>query len=75
MLNNCSINTLFIEIYKNQIFIFDFHSICVYMFGLSFLTALNIYKNNFKGRHSWCKWLQFDANVLHKHIVTRDNFL
>ena len=51
ILDSCSIDTLYIEIYENQIFSYDFHPICVYMFGLSFLTTLNIYKVYFKGRH------------------------
>ena len=73
MLDNYSIDTLSIKIYENQIFSFDFHPIRVYMFRLSFLTTLNIYKNYFKGHHSWCKWVQLDAKVFHKHIVTEDN--
>ena len=73
MLNSCSIDTLFIEIYESQIFSSDFTPICVYMFGFSFLTTLNIYKDYFKGHHSWCKWVQFDAKVFHKHIVGGDN--
>ena len=74
MLDSCSIDTLFFEIYENQIFNSDFHPIHVYMFGFSFLTTLNIYKDYFKGRYSWCKWVQLDAKVFHKHIVTKDNF-
>ena len=73
MLNNCLIDTLSIEIYENQIFSSDFTPIHEYLFRLSFLKALNIYKDYFKGRHSWCKWVQVDAKVFHKHIVTRDN--
>ena len=41
-----------IEVYEKQIFSSDFHPICVYMFGLSFLTTLNIYKDDFKGHHT-----------------------
>ena len=73
MLDNYSIDTLSIKIYENQIFSFDFHPIHVYMFWLFFLTTLNIYKDYFKGRHSWCKWVQLDAKVFHKHIVIADN--
>ena len=73
MLDSCSIDTLSIEIYENKIFNYDFYPIRVYMFGLSFLTTLNIYKDYFKGRHSWCKWVQLDAKVFHKYIVTGDN--
>ena len=73
MLDSCSIDILSIEIYENQIFSSDFHPIRVYTFGLSFLTTLNIYKDYFKGCHNWCKWVQLDAKVFHKYIVTRDN--
>ena len=73
MLDKCSIDKLSIEIYENQIFNSDFHPIHVYMFGLSFFTTLNIYNDYFKNRHSWCKWVQLDAKVFHKHIVTEDN--
>ena len=52
MLDKCSIDKLSIEIYENKIFNSDFTPIRVYMFGLSFLTTLNIYKDNFKGHHS-----------------------
>ena len=72
MLNNCSIDNLSIKIYENQIFSSDFIPIRVYLFRFSFLTTLNIYKNYFKGRNSWCKWVQLDAKVLHKHIVIGD---
>ena len=44
-----SIDKLSIEFYEKQIFSSDFHSIRVYMFGLSFLTTLNLYKDYFKG--------------------------
>ena len=65
MLDSCSIDTLSIKIYENHIFSFDFHPIRVYIFGISFLTTLNIYKDYFKGRHNWCKWVQLDAKVFH----------
>ena len=52
MLDSFSIDKLSIEIYENQIFNFDFTLIHIYMFMLSFLTTLNIYKDYFKGRHS-----------------------
>ena len=50
ILDNCSADTLFIEIYENQFFRFDFTHIHVYVFQLSFLSTLNIYKDYFKGR-------------------------
>jgi len=51
MLDNCLIDTLSIEIYENQFFKFYFMHIHVYVFRLSFLITLNIYKDYFKGRH------------------------
>ena len=72
MLDSYSIDKLSIKIYENQIFNSNFTPICVYMFRLFFLTTLNIYKDYFKGCHSWCKWVQLDVKVFHKHIVTRD---
>ena len=50
MLDSFSTNKLSIEVYENQFFRADFTSIREYMFGLSFLTILNIYKDCFKGR-------------------------
>ena len=58
MLDNCSIDNLSIEIYENQFFKSDFTQIRVYMFRLSFLTTLNIYKDYFKSSHSGCNLLQ-----------------
>ena len=49
MLDSFSIDKLFVEIYEKQIFSSDFHPIRGYMFKLSFLTTLNIYKGCFKG--------------------------
>ena len=54
MFDSCSIDKLSIKIYENQIFSFDFTLIRVYMFGISFFTTLNIYKDYFKGR----QWLR-----------------
>ena len=45
-----STDKLSIEVYEKKIFSSNFHPIRVYMFRLSFLTTLNIYKNYFKGR-------------------------
>ena len=45
-----SIDTLSVEVYEIQFFRADFTSISEYMFRLSFLTTLNIYKDYFKGR-------------------------
>ena len=41
---------LSIEVYKIQFFKTDFTPIREYVFRLSFLTPLNIYKDYFKGR-------------------------
>ena len=51
MLDSYSIDNLSIEIYEYQFFRFDFTHIHLYLFRLSFLTTLNIYKDYFKGRH------------------------
>ena len=67
MLNSCSIDTLSIEIYENQFFRFDFMHIHVYVFRLSFLTTLNMYKDYFKGRQRLCKC---EAKLLFMQIVT-----
>ena len=65
MLESCSIDKLSIEIYENQIFSSDFTPIIVYFFRLSFLITLNIYKDYFKGRHSWYNWMQkFFTSIL-----------
>ena len=57
MLDSFSINNLSIKIYENRFFKFDFTQIRVYLFKLSFLIILNIYKDYFKNRHNWCKWM------------------
>ena len=74
MLKSCSIDNLSIEIYENQYFRSNFTQIYVYLFRLSFLTTLNIYKDYFKGPHNVCKLMKLDANVLFKQIVTGDKF-
>ena len=51
MLDSCSTDTLSIEIYENIFLRSDFMHIHVYVFRLSFLTTLNIYKDYFKGHH------------------------
>ena len=50
MLDSFSTDKLPIEVYENQFFRADFTLIREYMFGLSFLTTLNTYKDCFKGR-------------------------
>ena len=49
------IDTLSVEVYEIQFFKADFTPIREYMFRLSFLTTLNIYKNYLKGRQRLCK--------------------
>ena len=56
-LYSCSTNRISIEVYETQFFRIVFHPICECMFGLSFLTTLNIYKDYFKG----CKRLHIVA--------------
>ena len=46
------IDTLSVEVYEIQFFRSNFTPIRKYVFRLSFLTTLNIYKDCFKGRHS-----------------------
>ena len=72
MLDSCSIDNLSIEIYGNQFFRSDFTHIHVYVFRLSFLTIINIYRDYFKGRHIGCKWMKLGAKVLFKKTVTGD---
>ena len=55
MLDNCSTDKVSIEVYEIQFFRADFTPIREYMFGLSFLTTLNIYKDYFNGRKRWHK--------------------
>ena len=50
MLDSFSIDKLSVKIYEEQIFNYDFHPIRRYMFRLSFLTTLDLYKDCFKGR-------------------------
>ena len=56
MLNSWSIDNLSIEIYENQYFRSNFTQIYVYLFRLSFLITLNIYKDYFKGCQSLRKY-------------------
>ena len=53
MLDSFSIDKLFVEIYEEHIFSYDFHPIRRCMFRLSFLTMLNIYKDYFKTCHNY----------------------
>ena len=54
-----------IENYENQFFKFDFMHIHVYLYRVSFLTTLDIYKDYFKGRLIWWNLMQrFYASIL-----------
>ena len=53
-LNSSSIDRVSIEVYEFPIFCSVFHPIRGYVFALSFLTTLNIYKDYFKGRKRLC---------------------
>ena len=58
MLDSCLMDKLSVEIYENQIFSSNFTPIHEYVFGLYFLTTLNIYKDYFKGRRKGCNLMQ-----------------
>ena len=56
---------LSIEDYKNQIFKYDFTHIHVYLYRVSFLTSLYIYKDYFKSCLIWWNLMQrFYASIL-----------
>ena len=64
MLNSSLIDNLSIEIYENQ-YRSNFTHIHVYVFRLSFLTTLNIYKDYFKGRlNGWNLMQRFCSRKL-----------
>ena len=75
MLDSFSTDKLFVEIYEKQIFSSDFHPIREYVFRLSFLTTLNIYKDYFKSRQrlreceakfcSYKLWLETEFALVH----------
>ena len=69
MLDSCSTDRLSIEVYEIQFFRVDFISIREYMFEFSFLTTLNIYKDFFKGRHSWCNLMQKFFTSVEGHLM------
>ena len=55
MLNNCSIETVSFENYEIHISKSVFMHIQVYLYKVSFLTTLDIYKDYFKGHQSDAK--------------------
>ena len=61
MLDNNSIETVFIKNYEIHIFRSLFHAYPNSVFSFSFLTTLDIYKNYFKGRQVGCKVMQLNA--------------
>ena len=71
MLNSFSIDKPSVEIYEKQIFSSDFHPICGYMFRLSFLTTLNIYKDCFKDCQRLC---EYEAKFFHANCDRKQNF-
>ena len=72
MLDSCSTETVSIKNYEIQIFRFVFHAYSSYLYRVSFLTTLDIYKDYFKGHQRWCKVMQLNAKSLCVQIVTRD---
>ena len=61
-LHNRLTDRLSVEVYETQIFESVFHPIRDYMFELSFLKILDIYKDYFKGRQRWHKLHKCRAN-------------
>ena len=72
MLDSYLTNRVSVEIYEVQFFKTDFHSIRKYMFGLSFLTTLNIYKDYFKGHKRLRIIVQEHNSTSVKKSVTRN---
>ena len=80
-----SIDTLSVEVYEIQFFRANFNQIHVYMFRLSFLTTLNIYKDYFKGRQrlhecqaKFCLfklWLETEFALVHLSLEEVDVFV
>ena len=68
-----SIDKLSIKVYEKQIFSSDFHPIRVYMFGLSFLTTLNIYKDYFKGHQRLHSCMSVKQSSVHANCDQRQN--
>ena len=62
MLNRSLIEAISIENYEIQISRSDFTHIHMYLYRVSFLTTLDIYKNYFKSRQIRCKVMQLNAN-------------
>ena len=69
-LDRSSTKAVSTENYEIRISKFDFTHIHKYLYRVSFLTTLDIYKDYFKGHHMM---MQLDAKWLYMHIVTGDN--
>ena len=54
-LDSISTEDVFVKNYKIRPFKYDNTYIQVYLYRVSFLTTLDIYKDYFKGRHKCCK--------------------
>ena len=70
-LDRSSTEAVSIENYEIQIFRSDFMHIYVYLYSVSFLITLDIYKDYFKDRLKWCKVMQLDVKSLYMQIVIR----
>ena len=65
---------LSIEVCEIQFFIVDFNPIRECMFGLSFLTTLNMYKDYFKGRKRLCTITQEHNSTIVKKCNQKPSF-
>ena len=71
-LESISIDRVSIEVYETHNFWYVFHPIHDCMFGLSFLTTLNIYKDYFKGRKKLRTIAQKHNSISVKKSVTEN---
>ena len=68
-----SIDTLSVEVYEIQFFRDVFQTIREYVFRISFLTALNIYKDYFKGRKRLHSCTSVKQSLVHANCNRRQN--
>ena len=73
MLDSFSTDKLSIKIYGNQFFRSDFIPICEYVFRLSFLTTLNIYKDYFNVRQRLHNCSSVKQSLVHANCDRRQN--
>ena len=59
-----STQALSVENYKIRFSRSDYMHILEYLYRVSFLTTLDIYKDYFKSRHKWCKVMQSDYTCI-----------